>query len=105
MGSGDILLVRPWIYNKNGIHGMCDNTYMYANGGKQVTLHPKKPKSPKKGSRASTTKEALPSTALCLQKQCQDKPSLRLNSFFNLGGMTWRREEERSQRANLQAIG
>eukprot|EP00268_Persea_americana_P063794 TRINITY_DN8317_c0_g2_i3.p1 TRINITY_DN8317_c0_g2~~TRINITY_DN8317_c0_g2_i3.p1 ORF type:complete len:266 (-),score=31.05 TRINITY_DN8317_c0_g2_i3:32-745(-) len=30
MNSGDILLGRPWMYDKNGTNGMRDNTYIHA---------------------------------------------------------------------------
>ena len=59
MDDSDILLGRPWMYEKNGIHGIRDYTYTFMHGGKQVILHPKKPELPKKGSRSSVTKEAL----------------------------------------------
>ena len=48
--SGDILLGRPWIYDKNGTNGMHDNTYTFAHNGKHVRLHPMKLAPPKKGS-------------------------------------------------------
>ena len=59
MDSGDILFGHPWMYEKNATHSMRDNTYMFMHGRKQVTLHPKKPKLPKKRSISSITKEAL----------------------------------------------
>ena len=42
-----------------GTHGMRDNTYTFMHGGKEVTLHPKKPNSPKRRSKAHATKEVL----------------------------------------------
>ena len=38
MDSCDILLGRPWMYDKNGTNGMRDNTYTFMHGEKQVTL-------------------------------------------------------------------
>ena len=32
MDSGDILLDRPWTYEKNGTHGMRNNTYIFMHG-------------------------------------------------------------------------
>ena len=37
MDNGDILLGRPWMYEKNGNNVMSDNTYTFVHGGKQVT--------------------------------------------------------------------
>ena len=59
MDSGDILLGRPWMYDKSDTHGMRDNTFTFMHSEKQVTLHPKKLEPPKKGSRANATKEVL----------------------------------------------
>ena len=59
MDSGDILLGRPWMYDKKGTHGMRNNTYTFKHGKKEVTLYPKKPDSSKKKSRAHATKEVL----------------------------------------------
>ena len=59
MDSGDNLLGRPWMYDKNGTHGMRDNTYIFMHGEKEVTLNPKKTDSLKKRSRAHATKEVL----------------------------------------------
>lgn len=59
MDSCDILLGRPWMYDKNGTNGMRDNTYTFMHGEKQVTLRPMKPEPPKKGSSFHLTKEAL----------------------------------------------
>ena len=59
MDSGDILLGRPWMYDKNGTHGIRDNTYTFRHGKKEVTLYPKTPDSSKKKSRAHATKEVL----------------------------------------------
>ena len=59
MDSGDILLGRPWMYDKYDTHGMRDNKYTFMHSGKQVTLHPLKPEPPMKGSRARLTKEAF----------------------------------------------
>ena len=69
MNSGNILLERPWMYGKNGTHGMRGNTYMFAHKGKEVTLRPKKPAPPKKG--LSTP---------CLQRQYEGDLSSRTNS-------------------------
>ena len=57
--SCDILFGRPWMYDKNGTNGMCDNTYTFMHGEKQVTFRPMKPAPPKKGSSSRLTKEAL----------------------------------------------
>ena len=54
MDSEDLLLGQPWMYNKNGTHGMRNNIYTFDHGGKQVTLHPKKSEPPKKRSRENT---------------------------------------------------
>ena len=43
MDSGDILLDRPWMYDKNGTNGMRDHTYTFMHGEKQVTLHLMRP--------------------------------------------------------------
>lgn len=59
MDSGDILLGRPWMYDKNDTHGMRDNMYTFMHGGKEFTLYPKKPESLKKRSRTPATKEVL----------------------------------------------
>ena len=59
MDSCDILLGRPWMYDKNGTNGMRDNTYTFMHGETQVTLCPMKPAPPKKGSRFRLTKDAL----------------------------------------------
>ena len=59
MDSGNSLLGRPWMYDKNGAHGMHDNTYTSMYSEKEVTHYPKKPESQKKRSRALTTKEVL----------------------------------------------
>ena len=37
MDSGDILLDQSWMYDKEVTQGMSDHTYMFHNGGKQVT--------------------------------------------------------------------
>lgn len=58
MDSGDIVLGRPWMQDKNPA-GMWDNTCMVLNDGKPVTLRPKWPEPPKKESRAHITKEML----------------------------------------------
>ena len=57
--SCDILLGRPWMYDKNGTNGMRDNTYTFMQGEKQVTLCPMKPAPPKKGSSSRLIQEAL----------------------------------------------
>eukprot|EP00268_Persea_americana_P063065 TRINITY_DN8139_c0_g1_i3.p1 TRINITY_DN8139_c0_g1~~TRINITY_DN8139_c0_g1_i3.p1 ORF type:complete len:177 (-),score=19.39 TRINITY_DN8139_c0_g1_i3:51-581(-) len=57
--SCDILLGRPWMYDKNDTNGMRDNTYTFMHGEKQVTLRPMKPAPPKKGSSSRLTKEVL----------------------------------------------
>eukprot|EP00268_Persea_americana_P063791 TRINITY_DN8317_c0_g1_i1.p1 TRINITY_DN8317_c0_g1~~TRINITY_DN8317_c0_g1_i1.p1 ORF type:complete len:102 (-),score=13.90 TRINITY_DN8317_c0_g1_i1:753-1058(-) len=80
MDSGDILLGRPWMYDKNDTHGMRDNTYTFMHGGKQVTIHPMKPKTPKKKLRADATKEVLHITM-----STEASLSLRLNPSFYLG--------------------
>ena len=59
MDSCDILLGRPWMYDKNGINGMCNNTYTFMHSEKQVTLCPMKPAPPKKGSSSRLIQEAL----------------------------------------------
>ena len=59
MDSGNFLLGHPWMYDQNGTHGMRANTYTFIHGEKEVTLHPQKPESPKKRSRAHATKEVL----------------------------------------------
>ena len=83
LDSGDILLGHPWMYDKNGTHGMCDHTYTFMYGGKEVTLHPMKQKSQKK--RSLTHAKGCASCTPCLQRQHQDKMSPRSNSSFNLG--------------------
>ena len=59
MDSGDFLLGRPWMYDKNGTNGMRDNTYTFMHSEKQITLHPMKSALPKKGSSSRITKEVL----------------------------------------------
>ena len=59
MDSVDILLGRPWMYDKNGTKGLGNNTYIFKHGEKEVTLYPKEPESTKKKSRAHATKEVL----------------------------------------------
>ena len=48
MDSCDILLDRPWMYDKNDTNGMHDNTYTFMHGEKQFTLRPMKPAPPMK---------------------------------------------------------
>lgn len=43
LDSGDILLGRPGMYDKNRTHGMRDITYTLVHNGKYVTLDPMKP--------------------------------------------------------------
>ena len=57
--SGDILLGHPWMYDKNRIHGMHDNTYTFWQGKKEVTLYLKKTDLSKKKSRAHAIKEVV----------------------------------------------
>lgn len=83
MDIGDILLRRPWMYNKNGTHGMRDNTYMFVHNGDPVTLHPKKLELAKKGSRTSVTREALQINHVYRGKV--KKTCLRSNFFSTLG--------------------
>ena len=83
MDSGYILPGRPWMYVKNRNQGMRDNTYTFVHGGKQVTFHPKKPYLPKKGSRASATKETL--RAHHVYSDNVKKNQFRGRTFFNLG--------------------
>ena len=59
MDSCNILLGRPWIYDKNGTNRMRDNTYTFMHGEKQVTLCPMKLAPPKKGSSSRLIQEAL----------------------------------------------
>ena len=80
MDSIDILLGRPWMYDKNGTNGMRNNTYTFMHGKKKITLRPIKPAPPKKGSKFSY-RQGSASSAQCLLKQHQEKQSLRSNSF------------------------
>ena len=59
MDSCDILLGRPWMYDKDGTNGMRNNTYTFMHDNKQITLHPMKLAPPKKGSSSRFTKDAL----------------------------------------------
>lgn len=56
---GDVLLGRPWMYNKNGIHEMWDNKYTFVHDGKSITLHPMKSEPLKKGSMTNAAKESF----------------------------------------------
>ena len=58
MDREDILLRRPWIYDKNGTHGMQDDTYTFV---KMEAHHPTSYAAEplKKGSGPGVTKEVL----------------------------------------------
>ena len=59
MDRCDILLGRPWMYNKNGTSGMRNNTSTFMHSEKQVTLRPMKPAPPKQGSSSCLIKDVL----------------------------------------------
>ena len=59
MDSCDILLGRPWMYDKNDTNGMRNNTNTFMHDEKQVPLCPMKPAPPKKGSSSHLIKKAL----------------------------------------------
>eukprot|EP00268_Persea_americana_P051988 TRINITY_DN5796_c0_g1_i4.p1 TRINITY_DN5796_c0_g1~~TRINITY_DN5796_c0_g1_i4.p1 ORF type:complete len:141 (+),score=20.59 TRINITY_DN5796_c0_g1_i4:625-1047(+) len=84
MDSCDILLGCPWMYNKNGINGMRDNTYKFMLGERQVTLCPMKPTPPTKGSSSRLTKEALQMHTIC-RSNIKKKSQVRGRTLFQPG--------------------
>lgn len=47
MDAGYVLLVRPWMHEKHGIHQMRENTYTFIKDDKVITLYPMKQEPPK----------------------------------------------------------
>eukprot|EP00268_Persea_americana_P010451 TRINITY_DN14252_c0_g1_i2.p3 TRINITY_DN14252_c0_g1~~TRINITY_DN14252_c0_g1_i2.p3 ORF type:complete len:102 (-),score=10.05 TRINITY_DN14252_c0_g1_i2:372-677(-) len=86
MDSGDILLGRPWMYDKNGTHGMRSNMYTFMHDGKEVTLHKKKKTRITKEKIMGPCHKGSASRTPCLQRQREEDPSSMSNSTFNLGG-------------------